>query len=327
MHRSKSANMYSYVNYVSLVREKYGTGIGKETLLIATIIRSSPLVVPPVLVLEREDITSLAFQMSYSGGGGDGSGGWGGYQGYGGGYGGAAGYGGGYGGAPGAGGYGAPAPPGSYSQPPLPSGPPPGAARGGGMGGGKDLGSSLMALSQQSSGSGGGSYMGRGGGLGSGTVAGGRGGRGGPGGLSSYSAYQTNNKRKFDGGGRGGGGGGRGGFHDGDEKKPRKDNKPREGREPPLNIYIDPKFNYWNLPVKARVLLISNVPQVSFSTAKSGREEYYNNLLLVQAICMPDLLFNLFSFYGDVERIKILRRKTTCALVEFSTATFAAIAR
>ena len=109
--------------------------------------------------------------------------------------------------------------------------------------------------------------MGRGGGLGSGTVAGGRGGRGGPGGLSSYSAYQTNNKRKFDGGGRGGGGGGRGGFHDGDEKKPRKDNKPREGREPPLNIYIDPKFNYWNLPVKARVLLISNVPQVSFSTA------------------------------------------------------------
>ena len=41
---------------------------------------------------------------------------------------------------------------------------------------------------------------------------------------------------------------------------------------------------------------------------------------------MPDLLFNLFSFYGDVERIKILRRKTTCALVEFSTATFAAIA-
>jgi len=124
--------------------------------------------------------------------------------------------------------------------------------------------------------------------------------------LSSYSAYQTNNKRKFDSGGRGGGGGGRGGFHDGDEKKPRKDNKPREGREPPLNIYIDPKFNYWNLPVKARVLLISNVPQ---------------------AICMPDLLFNLFSFYGDVERIKILRRKTTCALVEFSTATFAAIAR
>merc|ERR1711952_49564 len=114
VHQSKNVNMYSCVNYLSLVREKYGTGIGKETLLIATIIRSSPVVVPPVPGLEGEDITSLAFQMSYSGGGGDGSGGWGGYQGYGGGY----------GGAPGAGGYGAPAPPGSYSQPPLPSGPP-----------------------------------------------------------------------------------------------------------------------------------------------------------------------------------------------------------
>ena len=84
--------------------------------------------------------------------------------------------------------------------------------------------------------------------------------------MSSYSAYQTNNKRKFDGGGRGGGGGGgRGGFGDGDEKKPRKDNKPREGREPGLNIFIDQRFNYWNLPVKARVLLISNVPQVKAS--------------------------------------------------------------
>ena len=198
--------------------------------------------------------------MSYSGGGGDGSGGWGAYggAGYGGGYGGAAGYSGGYGATPGAPGYGVP---GSYSQPPLPSGPPPGAVRGGGMMGSKDLGSSLMALSQQSAGSGGGSYMGRGGGLGSGTVAGGRGGRGGPGGMSSYSAYQTNNKRKFDGGGRGGGGRG-GGFGDGDEKKPRKENKPRENREPGLNIFIDQKFNYWNLPVKAKVLLISNVPQV-----------------------------------------------------------------
>lgn len=132
-------------------------------------------------------------------------------------------------------------------------------------GGSKDLGSSLMALSQQSAGSmGGGSYMGRGGGLGSGTVGGRGGGRGGPGGMSSYSAYQTNNKRKFEGGGRGGGG--RGGFNDGEEKKPRKDNKPREGREPGLNIFIDPKFNYWNLPVKARVLLISNVPQVNSLT-------------------------------------------------------------
>ena len=112
--------------------------------------------------------------MSYSGG--DGSGGWGAY---GAGYGAASGYGGGYGAAPGAGGYGATpgaggygatpgyGAPGSYSQPPLPSGPPPGAARSMSGGGSKDLGSSLMALSQQSAGSmGGGSYMGRGGGWG-----------------------------------------------------------------------------------------------------------------------------------------------------------------
>lgn len=54
------------------------------------------------------------------------------------------------------------------------------------------------------------------------------------------------------------------------------------------------------------MLLISNVPQ---------------------DICHPDLLYNLFSFYGDVERIKVLRNKNNCALVEFTTATFAAIAR
>merc|ERR1719334_1523843 len=96
--------------------------------------------------------------------------------------------------------------------------------------------------------------------------------------MSKYAAYQTN-KRKFD---------DRGGRGD-DDKRPRMDKKPkaREGREPPLDIYIDQNFNYWNLPVKARVLLISNVPQ---------------------AICQPDLLFNLFSFFGDVERIKILRQ-------------------
>jgi len=131
--------------------------------------------------------------------------------------------------------------------------------------------------------------------------------------MSKFAAYQTNNKRKFEdrgGGGRGGGRGRGGGFggrdRDGDKRPRREENAPREGREPGLDIFIDNQFNYWNLPVKARVLLISNVPQ---------------------AICQPDLLYNLFSFYGDVERIKILRRKTTCALVEFTTATFAAIAR
>lgn len=83
--------------------------------------------------------------------------------------------------------------------------------------------------------------------------------------MKKFAAYQTN-KRKFD--DRGGRGGGRGGFGGGDAKRGREDRpkrekqKPREGREPELNLYIDNKFNYWNLPVKARVLLVSNIPQV-----------------------------------------------------------------
>ena len=35
----------------------------------------------------------------------------------------------------------------------------------------------------------------------------------------------------------------------------------------------------------------------------------------------------MFSFYGDVERVKMMTRRSVCALVEFSTATFACIAR
>ena len=241
------------------------------------------------------------FQMSYGGGG---EGGWGG--GYGGGYGASGGgYGGGGGGYAGGGG-----PPSGYQAPPLPGGHKAdmalgqGAARGGGgysrgaRGGGYDQG--------YDQGYGGGGYdQGYGGGGGYGGGRGGYGGggrgRGGPGGTSSFAAYQTNNKRKYEGGGQGGGQG-----HE--EKRAKKENvnKPREGREPPLNIHIDQSFNYWNLPVKARVLLVSNVPQ---------------------AIAMPDLLYNLFSFYGDVERVKVLRKAGTCALVEFTTATMAAIAR
>ena len=82
--------------------------------------------------------------------------------------------------------------------------------------------------------------------------------------------------------------------------------KPREGREPELNIFIDQKFNIWNLPDKARVLLVSNLPD---------------------CICQPDLLYNIFSFYGDVERIRLIRRDNSCALIEFTTATFACLAR
>ena len=46
-----------------------------------------------------------------------------------------------------------------------------------------------------------------------------------------------------------------------------------------------------------------------------------------QCICQPDLLYNIFSFYGDVERIRLIRRANSCSLVEFTTATFACLAR
>ena len=91
--------------------------------------------------------------------------------------------------------------------------------------------------------------------------------------MSKYAGYQTN-KRKMD--ERGGGGRDRYGDRDRDrygdgEKRPKREPlKPRDGREPELNLYIDKKFNFWNLPTKARVLLISNVPQV--------REELHQQL-------------------------------------------------
>ena len=68
----------------------------------------------------------------------------------------------------------------------------------------------------------------------------------------------------------------------------------------------DPRFNFFNLPDKARVLLVSNIP----SDLAKTRE-----------------LFNIFSIYGDVYRVKILRKKLDTALIEFSTATLAMIAR
>ena len=146
---------------------------------------------------------------------------------------------------------------GGYSSPAPPPPPPPG----------PDLSNKLQAMA---------SYGGAGGGFGSrGGYSAARGGRGrgapgGPGGgggpydMKKFAAYQTN-KRKFDdGGGRGRGRGrGRGG---GDVKRGRFDkprgNKPREGREPELNIFIDQKFNIWNLPSKAKVVLVSNLPEV-----------------------------------------------------------------
>ena len=69
---------------------------------------------------------------------------------------------------------------------------------------------------------------------------------------------------------------------------------------------IDKRFNFWNLPKTAKVLLISNLPI---------------------DISRPRALFHLFSFYGDVARVKILPDKVTVALVEYETATMACIAR
>ena len=75
--------------------------------------------------------------------------------------------------------------------------------------------------------------------------------------MKKFAAYQTN-KRKFD-GGEFGAPDAKGGRFD---RPKREKQKPREGREPELNIFIDKRFNYWNLPVKAKVILVSNLPQV-----------------------------------------------------------------
>ncbi len=71
-------------------------------------------------------------------------------------------------------------------------------------------------------------------------------------------------------------------------------------------VLIDKRFNFWNLPNTAKILLVSNLPC---------------------EIAKPRPLFHLFSPYGDVTRVKILPHKLTVALVEFKTATMACIAR
>jgi len=170
-----------------------------------------------------------------------------------------------------------------------------------GSGGGRDLASTLQAMAYSGGGISSGGGFGSRGSFGSGMGSGRKPMSGGFD-MSKYAGYQTNKRKMEDHRGRS--------QHSGSgprEKRPKREPlKPRQGREPELNIYIDNKFNYWNLPSKAKVLLISNIPQV---------------------ICQPLLLYNLFSFYGDVDRIKILRKRNNCALIEFTTATFACIAR
>jgi len=75
-------------------------------------------------------------------------------------------------------------------------------------------------------------------------------------------------------------------------------------------ILIDPRWNFWNLPVKAKVLLVSNL-----------------NTKLVNHLA----IFNLFGHYGDVLKVKLFRNDEqelrNIAMIEFRTATFAMLAR
>ena len=91
-------------------------------------------------------------------------------------------------------------------------------------------------------------------------------------------------------------------FQDDYDDIPVKD----DSKIPVDKTLIDKRFNFWNLPSTAKVLLVSNVPL---------------------EIAQPRAIFHLFSFYGDVNRVKILPHKLNVALVEFRTATMACIAR
>ena len=82
--------------------------------------------------------------------------------------------------------------------------------------------------------------------------------------------------------------------------------------------------------VKSFNYYLQFIPGSLFTLASSDFLFYFQVLLisnLPMNISRPDPLFNLFSFYGDVYRVKILRNKLNCALVEFRTATFAMIVR
>jgi len=75
-------------------------------------------------------------------------------------------------------------------------------------------------------------------------------------------------------------------------------------------ILCDPKWNFWNLPAKAKVLLVSNL-----------HSKLVNHLAM----------FNLFGHYGDVLKVKLFRddeqKLRNIAMIEFRTATFAMLAR
>ena len=123
-------------------------------------------------------------------------------------------------------------------------------------------------------------------------------------------SYPIGQKREYPSGGFGGNRGGGGGRPQsqpsfGFAKRPRWGEKD-DSKIPVDQTLIDKRFNFWNLPSKAKVLLVSNIPQ---------------------EIAKPKALFCLFSFYGDIPKIKILPKKQNAAFIEFATATMACIAR
>lgn len=110
--------------------------------------------------------------------------------------------------------------------------------------------------------------------------------------MKKFAAYQTNNKRKFDGGGDFGGPDAKGGRFD---RPKREKQKPREGREPELNIFIDKRFNYWNLPVKAKVILVSNIPQVK---NVSFINTFFHSIN--SRMCVSRIFFTTFSHFMEM---------------------------
>merc|ERR1719219_3379488 len=126
------------------------------------------------------------------------------------------------------------------------------------------------------------------------------------GGYAKYGQENRGPKRSFGDRDRGGRDRDRDrGGRNGDNKRPKFEEK-NDDQIKVEPILIDRRFNFFNLPKAAKILLVSNVPS---------------------EIAKPKPLFHLFSFYGDVVKVKILPHKQNVALVEFETATMACIAR
>ena len=71
-------------------------------------------------------------------------------------------------------------------------------------------------------------------------------------------------------------------------------------------VLVDKRFNFWNLPSSAKVLLVSGVSDRMYK---------------------PDRIFNLFGCYGNVKKVRLLPKHDDKTVVEFESATGAMIAR